>query len=208
MMQFVGALLIGLAALLALRTGRAQSTHNDPRRVAALGDSITANLGRSGGYLDLVLAALPQGSAVQKFGYGGQGVDVISQHVNEVLAWRPTDVIVLAGVNDLASHRSEERIAARLAEIYGRFRAAGVRVIAVQVLPWGRRPTYDAEGTWRLNHWILAQEELRQVARVVRTDLMGDANGWLLPAYTKDGVHLTKAGNDALGQLIWQQAFP
>lgn len=186
-----------LGTLLLFRRSGAAPT--GPRRVAAIGDSLTAD----GRYLDTVLAALPPGSEARAWGYGGQGSRVIASHLPEVLAWRPTDVIVLAGVNDLASRRPLSHITANLSAMYAAIRAARARVIAVTVLPWGRRPTYDFNGTVALNRWIRAAS----VDRVVETATLGDETGWLLPQFTRDGVHLTADGNAALGELIAEQAF-
>lgn len=186
-----------------------------PRRVATLGDSITA----AGWYTKALLPLLPKGSVVQAFGYGGKQVRVIHRHLPEALAWKPTDVVVLAGVNDLASGRSSTQVLNDLRALWTDAKVANVRVIAVTILPWARWRTVAnryVEGglpfgndklpsTREVNAGILANA-LPDVA--VATDSLGDENGRLLTRYDGgDGLHPNVAGHRALARLIAEAAF-
>ena len=81
-------------------------------------------------------------------------------------------------------------------------------MIAVALTPWaGYRRTNAGQqaATRALNRWLKAEA---RVDIVVDTSSLGDAQGRLLPAYdSRDGLHLNKAGQTKLGQLIRQQAF-
>lgn len=167
-----------------------------PRRVAALGDSMTVG----GAYLRRVVKGLAPGSAARAFGFGGQGAEFIDREgVPKVIAWNPTDVIVLAGVNDMASGRTARATFGHLAQIYRRLSDRGIRVIALNVLPWQRyrkATLMNQRETKRLNRLILAQPGPSKVA-VFR----------MLPEHYKDGLHLSPAGNKYLGDEIRRQAF-
>lgn len=195
-----------LGAFLLVRRSTMGTIPNQPRRVAALGDSITAD----GGYLDELLKNLPAGSATRKWGYSSQGVDVIRAHVAEVLAWQPTDVIVLAGVNNLPAGQRAPlvgNITRGLQEIYDQLKAGGVRVVAVQVLPWGGYPTHNRYGQERLdnlNAWIRVASGPDVV--VDASSSLSDGTK-LRPELTRDGLHPNGQGHVALGRAIADQAF-
>jgi lysophospholipase L1-like esterase len=200
----VGGALLG--AFLLLPRGNVGTIPNTPRRGAALGDSITAN----GAYLDELAKHLPAGSVTRKWGYAGQGVDVIKAHAAEVLAWQPTDVVVLAGVNNLPASRPAPyvgNITRGLQDIYDQLKAAGVRLVAVEVLPWGGYQTANEYGKARwsnLNAWIRGSAGPDVV---VDASTAVGVSGKLLPSLTHDGLHPNAMGHVLLGQAIAEQAF-
>lgn len=170
------------------------------RTVSALGDSLTAH----GGYCSSLEAQLPAGSSVTCHGYVGQGAKVIGTHLDEALADLPDDLVVLAGVNDLASGRDPR---SSLDTIYRTADAAGARVIAVRLTPWAghARGVSLQQKTLELNAWITQNQ---YVSAVVDTSALGDAAGNLLAAYgSGDGLHLNSEGQRKLGELIAEQAF-
>ena len=189
----------GVAVFLAFRKAAA-ALPAGPRRVAVLGDSITAN----GGYVRRLQALLPPGSVVKGFGVVGEGAKAAHRRLSQALEGRPTDLVVLLGVNDIASGRSLAHTQQWLGRIYAQGRAAGARVVAVTVTPWAAYKRTDARQqrtTAALNHWIRSAP----VGAVVETGSMGDRQGRLLGR--GDGLHPDAAGQRRLGDLIRQQAF-
>lgn len=194
-----GGLLLGFAAKVVQRL-------TEPvlgaRRVACLGDSITAN----GGYCRQLREHLPLGSITRPFGYEGKGTGYILGKLPDVFQWGPTDVVVLAGVNDLPSPGGDVQAATNLNRIYAELRARGIRVIAVQITPWHGYPSAKGreQNTYDLNSWIVNDA---QVEAVVNTSALGDNNYHLLPEYSAGGLHLNARGQKVLGGLIAAQGF-
>jgi hypothetical protein len=172
------------------------------QRVACLGDSLTA---AANGYCSELGARLVV--PTKAFGYQSQGTEVIGTHVEDVLAWVPDVVVVLAGVNDLPLANGAQRAVDGLYDIYKKLRAAGVAVVAVEILPWHGYKTAAGheENTALVNEWIRWESK---AAAFVRTSSMGDEQGRLLPAYSSgDGLHLSHEGHVELARLIAVQAF-
>lgn len=172
-----------------------------PQRVACLGDSITA----AGYYCSDLKGIL--GCEAKAFGYAGQGVNAIASHLNDVLAWNPDVVVVLAGVNDLPQASGAQKAIKGLESLYARIRDEGVAVIAVEVTPWHGYSTavgHEAN-TQMLNDWIRYDAV---VDGRVRTTALGDSWGNLKDKYSSgDGLHLNREGHAALAVLIADQAF-
>ena len=89
----------------------------------------------TGAYLREVHSQL--GTSGRAIGLSGQGAAVIAGQLRYVLADGVDVVVIQAGVNDLASGRSVDHITAELAAMYRQAKAAGVRVVAVPIMPWG-----------------------------------------------------------------------
>jgi lysophospholipase L1-like esterase len=171
-----------------------------PRTIAALGDSIT--LGNYAAYLQ---EQLP-GCRFNVFGYSGKGSGFIADQVPGLLRTNPDDVIVLAGVNDLASQRNLDQIDRNLDRIYSEIRGAGKRVIAVGILPWAgnKAGTDKIEETKEINRRI---RENRKVDIFVDTSSLGDSDGKLKEGFSIDGLHPNAKGKKALAHLIIQAAY-
>lgn len=170
-----------------------------PRRVACLGDSITA----AGLYCSDLAGIL--GVDTKAFGYEGQGTAVIGGYVGEVLAWNPDVVVVLAGVNDLPT--SAAKAIAGLMDIYARIHAGGADVVAVEITPWHSYPSAlgHETNTDIVNRWIRKEAN---VEATVKTSMLGDYRGELKPLYDSgDGLHLNREGQAQLAVLIADQAF-
>ena len=185
-------LLAGFALALALFTRPRRGL-----RVVAVGDSITAN----GKYLAAALEGLPE-SVGRAFGLGGRGAARIRREaLPRALAYNPTDVVILAGVNALASNRSPQTIVTELRRMYQAARNAGARVLAVQVTPWaGYRKSTELlqQRTRELNRLIASSVGVQ----VLNTSFLGDASGRLLEGFTRDNLHLNRAGERSLGAAI------
>jgi lysophospholipase L1-like esterase len=179
-----------------------QSEGGSMGRILAIGDSITAHP-RS--YAHALKALMPD-TSIAASGYPGQGARFIRQHLAPLLrAHRPDTLIVLAGVNDLASGRSFAHITEHLAGMYQEARSAGVRtIVAITVLPWagyqgGRR--FNRARWVQLNDWIRMQPGLV----VVDADSMGDDQARLWPGSSSDGIHPNETGHAMLARLIHQR---
>jgi lysophospholipase L1-like esterase len=174
------------------------------QRIACLGDSLTA---LPNGYCKVLGDML--GVTTKAFGYEGQGVGVIGSHVDDVLAWNPDAVVVLAGVNDLRSPTGAAHVIAGLTGIYAQLHAHDVEVVAVEILPW--HGYSDAKGwetnTVKVNNWIRKEAN---VEAVVKTSSLGDYRGQMKKEYMSDnhdGLHMNREGQSQLAVLIADQAF-
>lgn len=169
------------------------------RRVACLGDSLTA----SGIYCNALKQYLPSGSVTKAWGYTGKGTGYIYNRLDEVLDWAPTDLVVLAGVNDLPKSGGAGTAIANLDKIYSDADFVGVRVVGVHVTPWLGHVNANEVGTQQVNEWID-----HAGVKVVNTSELGDSDYHLLGKYGgSDGLHLNRSGQNKLAELIASQAF-
>jgi hypothetical protein len=193
--------LIGVAGLgLALAGTLAYALKRDvsPRVVACLGDSLSDKYG----YPDDLIGYLPEGSLVKAYSYPGAGVAKIHDHLHDALNIAPTDLVLLAGVNDLASGREPVHVIEHLGQMYIEAQSRGARVIGVTLTPWTGhyRGLENLEATRYINNWISIYSS---ADRVVQTAALGDLSGYLHPAFDAgDGLHLNKDGFAALAQLV------
>jgi lysophospholipase L1-like esterase len=207
------------AALLAATGLRADDATIRPpapgERIVFLGDSITKQGAAEGGYVTLVargiVAALPEaGVEVIGAGIGGNKVPDLERRLDgDVLAKKPTTVVVYIGINDVwHSQRGEgtprDVFEKGLRSLVARIRAAGARVILCTPSVIGEK----AAGTNPLDAMLDDYAGVtRRVAGDLRTGVVDlrrafaahlaahnrdDANTGLL---TTDGVHLNAAGN-------------
>ena len=195
----------GIALLLAGATKifRRGDIQKSPRYIVAVGDSLTAD----GGYCSALQSLLPIGSVVTCHGWTGQGTKKINEGLTDAMLLQADDVIVLAGVNDLASGRGVTNTIEGLERIYQRGRRLGARIIAVELTPWSGHTKGLGQhwNTLEVNEWI---GKSPSVEMTVSTDALGDASRYLLSEYDSgDGLHLNSEGQRRLGILIYQQAF-
>jgi lysophospholipase L1-like esterase len=198
----VKALVIGIATAvglgIALLSSSSKAKSKMPLKVLAVGDSLTA-----GAYPTLFEHYLAPGSTVSVQAVEGGGAERVYHNAYNALASGNYDVVVvLAGVNDLASGRSVSTAKEWLQRIYDEAIAAGARVVAVELLPWASHPVgaKKVAETEALNLWIRQLDGILGT-RVVSTTSMGDGLGRSLYAGS-DGLHLTRAGNEKLAQLV------
>lgn len=174
-----------------------------PVSVLAIGDSLTASVA----YCAALKEQLPAGSTLSCHGLRGQGTGPILEDLKRSIRHDHEYVVVLAGVNDLASGRSMDRIKANLEQMYLEIRANDAKVIAVTLTPWaGSRAGKTLTGkTDELNTWI---KRHRLPDRVVDTSSLGDFSGRLFDRYgAADGLHLNPEGSAKLAELVWKQGF-
>lgn len=194
------------------------------RRVVVLGDSLSDPSVGGGGYFRYLMSACP-GVEVESLAKGGFMVNQMRRRFQEELAPRLPGgfdtIIVFGGVNDLYSDesagRTVEKIQNDLTTIYRASKAAGLRVIALTVAPWGGFSRYynprRAEATLRLNAWLRSQITTGLVDVVIDTHpllLCGDDADRLCPDYQspfRDGLHFGKVGQERIGRALVEQGF-
>jgi lysophospholipase L1-like esterase len=191
-----GIIAAGIGALVFFSSSKARA--QGAQRVLAVGDSFTA-----GSYPLQLEPLLGPGSTVTAMGYQGLGAkDIYDRVAGEIADGRYDVVVVLAGVNDLASNRGAATSYAWLSKMYHDAFAAGSYVIAVEVLPWGG----TANGAARITETEALNQMINQadnVDAVISTREMGDGVSRLLPNYDSGaGLHLSKFGNAKLAQLV------
>jgi lysophospholipase L1-like esterase len=197
-----------------------------PCAVAAIGDSLTDSRSQGGKYLDYLRQKSPA-SRFDNYGKGGEMVNQMRRRFARDLFGEPgqskpkyTHVIIFGGVNDLYSDLTAGRTPAKverdLSEMYRIANERGIKVVAIDVAPWGGFHRYfnasRAAATLELNRWILAQvQDGTVVASVDAYSLLScgtpemlceDFNGPF-----RDGIHFNQAAHYKLGEALYQQVF-
>jgi peptidoglycan hydrolase-like protein with peptidoglycan-binding domain len=172
----------------------------EKRIIVALGDSITA-----AGYIRNLENTMDNVRTFT-FGYGGKGVKYIYEQMDNALEKSPSDIVIMAGVNDVASNRSFEYITGYLLKMYLKAKAANIRVVAVTILPWhGRKNSRGKEEvTHNVNNWIKSNPN---VDSVVDGSAMGNSSYEMHEEYTSDRIHPNEAGREALSGMVSEQGF-
>ena len=184
-------------------------------RIVFLGDSITQGGAGPGGYVTLVreaiAAALPdKGVEVLGAGISGNKVPDLELRLDrDVLAKKPTTVVVYIGINDVwHSQRGQgtpkEAFDKGLRSLVERIRAGGARVILCTPSVIGEKPTGENPLDAMLDEYSAVT---RGVAADLKTGLLDLRKAFIdhLAAanaaqadkgtLTTDGVHLNAAGN-------------
>lgn len=141
-------------------------------RIVALGDSTTAG---TPGFLS-PLEAPPSGRGdptsqytwwlmqshpeweVLNRGVNGERSDQIAARFDrDVLAERPTGLVLIAGVNDVYQGRTVAQVVAQLRSMYDRALHAGIRLIAGTILPYDTATGEQNVRMREINAWIRRQ---------------------------------------------------
>ncbi|RYE88894.1 MAG: hypothetical protein EOO75_12755 [Myxococcales bacterium] len=181
-------------------------------RVVVMGDSLSDPRSAGGGYLRAPAARCPD-STFESQAKGGEMVNQMRRRFGrDVLARKPTHVLVMGGVNDLYSDltagRTVAKITADLALMYAAARADGAKVIALTVAPWGGFKHFSehrAATTRELNAWITAQQAAGKVDQVLDTTPLlscGNPDRLCDGLGQKDGLHWTRAAHDKVGEAL------
>jgi lysophospholipase L1-like esterase len=204
----IGAGVAAILGFLLLRKS-GSSAPPGPRRVVALGDSWTADPGYSWELQRLLNAdGKHQGSTVRNLGVVGQGIAQVHARLSQAVALQPTDLIVMAGINDLpGGDVAEMKMQLDVLLKDARARLPNARLVVVQMPPslgysslLGRQEAWEA-----VNSWILGSS-IPDVA--VETESLGDSLHRLLPAVDSgDKLHSNANGQRMLGRLIFDAAF-
>lgn len=178
--------------------------------VVALGDSITYGKPTTTPYTMTLGASLGASWTVVNSGHNGDwAAQLWLRFQNEILPTHPAYLIVEGGINDIAFGVAADTTKANLSAIYRVAHEAGIKVVAMTVLPavgsspccW---PASSQQHVDDLNAWIRTAPNVDVL--VDGYTLMGDPQhpDRLNPAYDSgDGVHPNSAGYAALGQAIF-----
>jgi lysophospholipase L1-like esterase len=229
-----------LAAVLALpmsvlaAEGGAAGPGNPPAlakgdRIVFLGDSITQGGGGPKGYITLVKNTLAEnckdlGVEVFNAGISGHKVPDLQKRLErDVLAKKPTLVVIYIGINDvwhwrksadgeMAGGTPKDKYEAGLKDIIGRVKAAGARVILCTPSVIGEKPDGTNERDTMLDEYADISRKVAAETGVQLNDLRKaflayekDNNKEDKPkgVLTGDGVHLNPAGNKLVaGQML------
>ena len=212
-------LTLGASLAMAVPSARADDTATRPpaagERIVFLGDSITQGGAGPGGYVTLVreaiAAALPdKGVEVLGAGISGNKVPDLEKRLDrDVLAKKPTTVVVYIGINDVwHSQRGQgtpkDAFDKGLRSLVERIRAGGARVILCTPSVIGEKPTGENKLDAMLDEYSTVT---RGVAAELKTGLLDLRKAFIehlatanatkadKGTLTTDGVHLNAAGN-------------
>jgi lysophospholipase L1-like esterase len=214
-------LLVGVAL------GRADATPADGP-VVFFGDSITRLGGGPGGFVTLVgdaLRAASPGVQVVNAGEPGDAVPDLQRRLGQdVLALRPSAVVVEVGINDVWRFQTlgpgagtpTDRYEAGLRDVLGRIQAAGARAVLCTPTVIGEQadggPTADL-----LDRYAAVSRRVAADRGVTVADLhqafqdylrANNPTGQAAGVLTVDGVHLSAAGNRIAADEVFGSLRP
>lgn len=177
------------------------------RRIVAIGASLT----KGGVYAKEVARLQGDGSIAVAYGWPGQGSRYIGERIGKALEQYPTDVIISALGNDIASGRKVSSIEKRHQAMYEAIKRynSDTRIIVLLSPPrrsYGRwKPAWDTKlaefAAWaRRNPLVDAVVDPRSA--------MATGDGALKREYDAgDHLHPNAAGRRVMGREIYRQAF-
>jgi len=199
-------------------------------RIVFLGDSITQGGGGPKGYITLVKNTLDQeckdlGIEVINAGISGHKVPNLQARLDkDVLAKKPTVVVIYIGINDVwhwrknaqgetAGGTTKEKFEEGLKDLIARIRAAGARVILCTPSVIGEKPDGSNERDKMLDEYSDISRKVAADTGVQLNDLRKaflaylkehNAEGKPKGVLTGDGVHLNPAGNKFVAAQMLQ----
>lgn len=213
-----------LAAMLLLATVLGAAEPGAPRRLMAVGDSITqgggatfatyrvplaAKLKAAGLRFEFVgsqVTATPQGP-LRHEGYGGKNAEFLAGILDAKLAAAPADILMIqAGHNHFAEEKPIPGILAATRAMVATARARNPQVVVIiaQVIPAGKLPKYAYLPELNVALLALAKELDRPGQRVLSVDL---ATGFDVATDTiADRVHPNDRGAEKIAQR-WCEAL-
>lgn len=170
------------------------------RLVVALGDSITYN--SDSWFRQLCAGRAVLSNCLNQGIRGNTTSQMLARLDVDVLARRPSAVIVMGGTNDLA--RANPRtadIVRRLVVVVQRCRGAGATVVLATIPP---RDNFGP-AVLELNRAIRAYAAHDRVPLLDLYPSIGDQAGRFRPGLTLDGVHPTAPGSDLMTAMARAQ---
>jgi len=181
----------------------------DGSRVVFMGDSITEGWGQQG------IPTLPNrpeffpGKPYVNRGISGQTTpQMLVRFRQDVVALKPSAVVILAGINDIAENTGKTTLEAiednfsSMAEIA---RANGIRVVLCSTLPASDFPWHPglapAPKVKTLNAWLKDYAAKNNLVYVDYYTPMANAEGGLKSDLGSDGVHPNNAGYAIMAPL-------
>jgi N-acetylglucosamine-6-sulfatase len=182
--------------LLGLFAAPGRAVAGERLRVVMLGDSLTA-----GG----AWSAYFPGWEVSNQGVSGDSTTQILARLDEVVARKPEVIFLLAGINDFWRPDRAQHILKNQSAIWDRLRSRlpGVRLVVISLLP------VDSQQFPGWNQAIVAlNSQLAQLAAQRGLDFLNlhpqllDDRAQLKPAFTHDGLHLTRAAYEVWAEQL------
>jgi acyl-CoA thioesterase I len=184
----------------------ANAALGDPKpgetRVVFMGNSITDAWAKS-------FPAMFPGKPYVGRGISGQTTpQMLVRFRQDVVALKPSVVVILAGINDIAGNTgpsTQAMIADNLMSMTEIAKTNGIRVVLSSVLPaydfpW-RRGIGPAPKVVALNAWMKCYAAQAGAVYLDYYSKMVDARGGLSPEMASDGVHPTEAGYRIMAPL-------
>lgn len=136
-------------------------------------------------------------------GINGQRSDqILSRFERDVVAARPSVVILLAGVNDIYQGRSLESVKKNLDAMYALAGARGIVPVAASVLPYDSAARTKAEAIRRLNSWIESASRAEKRLFCDTNLAVRDPNDSDRLASSPDGLHPDVEGYRRMGMAL------
>lgn len=199
-------------------------------RIVFLGDSITQGGGGPKGYITLVKNTLDReckdlGIEVFNAGISGNKVPNLQARLDkDVLARKPTIVVIYIGINDvwhwrknaqgeMAGGTTKEKFEEGLKDLISRIKTAGARVILCTPSVIGEKPDGSNERDQMLDEYSDISRKVAADTGVQLNDLRKaflaylkehNAEGKPKGVLTGDGVHLNPAGNKFVAAQMLQ----
>lgn len=187
-------------------------------RVVFLGDSITAQGARPGGYVDIVKKAVAsKGVEVIGAGIGGHKVPDLEKRLDrDVISKKPTVVVIYIGINDVwhstrNAGTSKDKFESGLHSLIKRCNDAGARVILCTASVIGEKTDGSNDLDKMLDEYCGISRKVAKDSKTQLIDLraafwadlktsnkMNEYKGIL----TTDGVHLNAAGNQFVAKQM------
>jgi len=212
----------------AARAESAPVTLKKGDRIVFLGDSITAQGGKPGGYVTLIKhsinAAHPDwGVEVINAGISGNKVPNLQARLQkDVLDKKPTLVFIYIGINDvwhwrknkdggLAGGTPKDKFEAGLKDIIGRIQAAGARVVLCTASVIGEKADGTNDRDQMLDEYCAISRKVAAETKVTLVDLRKAFLDYLKTnnkenapkgVLTRDEVHLNAAGNKFVAEQM------
>ena len=117
-------------------------------------------------------------------------------------------LIIMGGVNDVASNVSASTTETNLDWIYTQAKSAGMKIVAIPILPWGCFSSSSTEKkatTKEINAWIKSNNKIDYFIDAYEEFNGGD--DCLKDIYNLDKIHVNRAGHDKLAEMIFNQVF-
>lgn len=196
-MDLSGKVFAGLGAVAILLFALRSHIKAPPTGILVVGDSLSAGENAYPKYLETWL-----GVPVEVHAFEGKGAAYIDENVPWLSALDgKSHVVILAGVNDIASRRNLLQVEKALEAMYAEARRFKVKVVGVALTPWAKYHGYDYRQnfeTERLNAWIKKNADVF----VSTEDLSGLGQKLSLAYDSGDGLHLNQRGQEKLARLI------
>lgn len=190
----IGLLGIGAAVVILSRLGGPSKKDRETplgNKILLLGDSITG----TPAYAATLRKALPA-YQVRVASFPGDGIKAVREKGFKIIRdFNPDFVVVLAGVNDLASGRGVEYVTAQLDQTYREIFEVGMHVVAVELTPWSGKLGEEHADELRLVNSYIHNHPI-PYAHVSTATVRGQG---------KDGLHLTPTGAKLLAAAVAEQ---